>query len=69
MSPTTSGKTLYKWRVIFLFQVTAADLCIVGNTAYGIHSGALRYKGIMREVFSRADKVDNAFDGVYIATD
>lgn len=42
-----------------------------GYTAYGVHRGAGVYLGAWRELFSRADLVDEAlaFDGVYIVTD
>ena len=41
------------------------------RTAYGIHMGTGWVDNAWRELFSRADRVDNAFpeDGVYIATD
>ncbi len=40
-----------------------------GNTAYGLHKGAMQDPWpFWREVFSRADRIDNAL-GVHIATD
>ena len=41
------------------------------GTAYGIHMGTGMVDGAWRELFSKADRVNNAFpdDGVYIATD